>query len=823
METRKFIATTAVSATVLIGVLFAVFSQTRPAIESIPVDWGWAGFVFILANGFFLSYLIINKKIGSLDRLLLTVGLGFGLTFVVMILIGVLWQITLPSVLFTQVALFVALAALALRRGLKLPKFTLEPNLKIKKLHLLQVLLIMIIGVLAFAAIYDALSLPPTEWDSLAYGVNYAKIIFQNSRIPLIAGPSIGIEMSAPYPPGMQLSATFLYAFAGSANDFYYRILSPIFGLATLLVVYKFARQITQNRTAAVFAASALSLIPFFWQLFIQDTYLMALTFMLTISGYFFYKAYTAKTGDPKNYEVLGILFCSFAALTSYIGLLAFGVPLLYALHKRAGLKKLAGLVGLGVLVGLPWYLRNLVLLGNPFYPFGGGKYLDPLLHSSTSQSFQQYLQLPEYALTSTLCKMAAVLLVFGVVFFTLSKKRRNFPLTLTIYALSIGISLMGVYVAFPRYIIVAIPMAAVFFSFAINAIPENSRWLKTAFATLVTLIRSIITALPPSAVFFSLATKTAPKKCRLPQIASGVFIAFVILSSIIILPYVNTVKPNAADQNKANYIASVFEEGGAWQWINENTPANTKIATFDIKEYYLNRTMFSLDSNDAAPLYQIDNIEEAIQFLTNNGVGYFLSVPWASPMDPRMPQAYNWCIFTQYLGDLSYLPPVYVDGTGTAVYHVGALNESDVDYLFSPKAKDIHVVAPLRHRSVPVNLTFSNTTHIAACYIPFPVDYRPRNTTDKVTGNITVSLSSTNPPATKQLFIELWNDKIPDIQLYLLHPKEDPPNGPYIISNSPETFSWHIDQAGYFTIRVIGQPETESVTLDVQFDFAWD
>ena len=49
--------------------------------------------------------------------------------------------------------------------------------------------------------------------------------MFETGKIPLIAGPSIGLEMSASYPPGIQLLAVYLYTFAGNANDFYYRMI----------------------------------------------------------------------------------------------------------------------------------------------------------------------------------------------------------------------------------------------------------------------------------------------------------------------------------------------------------------------------------------------------------------------------------------------------------------------------------------------------------------------------------------------------------------------------------------------------------------------
>ena len=623
--------------------------------------------------------------------------------------------------------------------------------------------------------------------------VNYAKIIFQNSHIPLIAGPSIGIEMSASYPPGTQLAATFLYVFAGSANDFYYRLLPPIFSIATLLVVYKFTREVTKNRTASVFAASALTLIPYFWELFIMESYLMVLTFLVTMSSYFLYKAYAGNSADQRKFEIVGSFFCGFAALTSYIGLLAFGILLVYAVHKKVGLKRFFCLIGMPLCVALPWYLRNLVLLGSPVYPFGGiGKYLDPLLHSLTSMHFQQYQLLPENAWTLMAYKVCIVLLAIGVVLFSFSKKRKDFPLTLALYLLLVSLSLMAFYVGFPRYLIIALPTSAVFFGFAFNVIPKRDRWLKTA---------------------------------------TTVFIVLVVVVSAVMLPYVNSVKPSAsAGETQAQYIAQVYAEGAAWQWINQNTPADTKIASYDIKEYYLNRTLFSLDGNAAVPLYHMDNIGEALQFLKNNGVGYFLSVPWASPMDARLPPAYTWCMITRYLGDVDYFPPLFVDGgNGTAVYHVGALNVEEINQMFAEKGvvegMAAPLIAPLKHQNVTLTLSRASNPQdpqVAACYIPFPVDYRK--------GNITVTIVSAN--CTTHLDIQLWKEIIPADQLLLRDPDET--DEIYIVANSPvtddftntqSTLSWQgkddqgIDNAGYFTIRVLDRNEALNQPIDVTLD----
>ena len=88
-------------------------------IETIPFDSGWIGFAFILVNGLLLSYVLVKEKADTTERLLLSIGLGFGVTYTAMILIGILWEISLFTVILTQMSLFIILIIAAFRRWIK--------------------------------------------------------------------------------------------------------------------------------------------------------------------------------------------------------------------------------------------------------------------------------------------------------------------------------------------------------------------------------------------------------------------------------------------------------------------------------------------------------------------------------------------------------------------------------------------------------------------------------------------------------------------------------------------------------------------------------
>jgi hypothetical protein len=749
-------------AAVALAVFLAVFAYLyvfQDPMESVPLDGGWLGLLVILADGFFLSCLL-SPKASIAERVLLTVGLGFGFTFALMIILGLFWEFSIITLLLTEGLALAVLGALAIYRGFRVKAVFLREmirtNARITKLNIVTVLLLIITGIFVLVAFYDTLAFPAFEWDSLAYGVNYAKILFQHGNIPLIAGPSIGLEMSANYPPGVQLSAVLLYVFAGNANDFYYRLLSPIFSIATLIGVYHFAKLVNKSKTYSIYAIFGLSLVPFFWELFIEETYLMALTFMVTMAALFFYKAYISNGAEATKYEVIGALFAGFAALTSYMGLFGLGILLLYAVIKKIKIKHTVLLFAVAIVLIAPWYARNFVLLGNPIYPFFGiGNYLDPLLRSSTALHFQSYSLLPLNYLISVACKIAAVVLFVAVGYYTFSK-RKNLLTSLWLYLLFVGFAVMAFHVAFPRYAMVAAPVLAV------------------SGAVLVQVVS---------------------KKYESPRRTAAIIIALIIVSGTFMLPYINSIKPIAKPgEDQSLYVSRVFEEGDAWNWINENTPMNDRIATFDIKQYYVERDILSLDGNESAPLYTIKAINDSINFLMNHGVSYILSVPWASPGDNRLPPAYNWTVLTRYLGDPEYLPAVFVGEYGATVYHVGPAAQDLVNQAFTQKG----LMPPLKHMTV--NLTATNDTYpcVGKFYLPIPVDYRGKT--------IVASVNNSEP-----VRIELWTQAIPVDKLQNPSEKEFiwVAQSPFINASQQTSLAWHIDRAGYFTIRIVDKEKS--------------
>ena len=390
-------------------------------------------------------------------------------------------------------------------------------------------------------------------------------------------------------------------------------------------------------------------------------------------------------------------------------------------------------------------------------------------------QHFQNWSQVPFFSLFSIICKVGAGILFLAIMYFTFAK-RKQFHLILQLYLLLVGLIVMGVHIPFVRYLIIALPALAVLLAVS--------------------------------------AKSLRPTHALVERITAVTLISLVLISSVLVLPCINFFKPTPTrGDGKWSYLSQVFEEGAAWQWINENTPIDARIATYDIKEYYIERGIFTLDGSEAAPLYEMDTIGESIDFLEARNVTYVLSVPWAAPLDPRMPPAYEWCVLTRYLGDPRYLPPVYVGLNGTAVYHVGALEEDTVYASFAQE----DLAPPIKHLTVNVTVTKSTDPASSKLHIPIPADYKG--------GLMMASVNSSK----HLISVELWKGIIPEAGTNPsgIPIKEQPIQTANSSGVENPSFVWQVNNGGYFTFLIFDREETFedsfNVTVDIRFYNYWE
>ena len=195
------------------------------------------------------------------------------------------------------------------------------------------------------------------------------------------------------------------------------------------------------------------------------------------------------------------------------------------------------------------------------------------------------------------------------------------------------------------------------------------------------------------------------------------------------------------------DYLAYYYEDDAeCWRWINEHTDPNDRIASFEIRHYYIKRDVFLLDGKEASPLYRSNlTIDEALQYLKSRGVKYILSPSWVS-MSGILP-TYKSLIITSYLGNPDYLPAVYVHGS-SAIYHLGPL---DLDGLVAEYLSN-KTVPPLLGLNIDLDVTLQDG--VAIYSLEVPGDYHQK-------ANLTVEILSQSSSAT----IEIWDGDLEDAE----------------------------------------------------------
>ncbi|MEM2379360.1 MAG: hypothetical protein QXJ66_06240 [Candidatus Methanomethylicia archaeon] len=757
-------------------------------IPQFPSSIGLAfiGLFIILTIGYVFSLILLPES-SIIQRIITMLGLGLGINAALFIILGIFMIFTTFNAIIIQFTfLLIAFIILSRRSYVLHIDFRMKVgNIKIPKYNFATIIMITITIGFIFFILYPLIVTPVIEWDSLVYGINYAKVIFENSGIPLIAGPSIGKEMSFNYPPGHQVLVAYLFNLTNDPDEFYYRFLASIVVIGVILATYELSKALLCNQYQSLLAVITLcGIIILYWDQ--TENYNIYITFFSTSSMLFIIKALSLEFEDEKmkNFNIIITLFCSFAGLISYIGVPLIGMMIIMHLiiFRRISFKRLIYHLLLSLIIMSPFYMRNLLLLGNPFYPMLGiGKYLDQTLYKSAIQHFKNYFILTNINIDYLIKSCLWVPALFYLITFTtndLSKlKLRDseyywLRILLYSYPLLIPLAAFLFHAPFPRYFLMAYPIFTVLLS---KILPLNS--IKQS------LMEKIISTIILLAIIgFSVLTITSSK-------------------SVVIF------------EDKVDYIVTHYEDAVIWKWINVNTQENDVIATYEIREYYINRKIMLLDGYTAIPLYKMADINEALEYLHQHGVKYVLSVPWASPQDIRMPPAYDWLIITKYFGNHSLLPPVYIAPNGATIYSIKSMSEEELFKTFSK----YNLVPPLK--KLKLNITILNITQPPSgrIYLPIPCDY--------ARGQIHVWVNSSN----KLVSIELWEGII---NLNVINwwekynvKSRSPPLSIGLGAKNPELI-WNIDKGGYLTLMIVAwEPIAHpfNVTVNIEFYNKWE
>jgi len=224
-----------------------------------------------------------------------------------------------------------------------------------------SLIIIILFSVIAFslASIYHI------SGDGCWY-MSISRFMAENKKIPLFE--PLGRDEPFWSPPLYHMLAASVYfvfnSFSHNAANFAVKLISPIFGILSLIISFLVIKKLT-NSKIAFYSTIFLAFIPIFIDYSVLSYVESMLVFFVLLSVYFLLNGRIYLSGIAAGLSIL----------TKYNGL--FIIPVLvYILYKKynedMGLfyKNSAIIISLSLLIPSPWFIRNWILLGNPIWPF---------------------------------------------------------------------------------------------------------------------------------------------------------------------------------------------------------------------------------------------------------------------------------------------------------------------------------------------------------------------------------------------------------------------------------------------------------------------
>jgi 4-amino-4-deoxy-L-arabinose transferase-like glycosyltransferase len=290
--------------------------------------------------------------LSPLEELLLGLGLGLGALGLLTLALGLAGWLGRPLFL-ALTALLTVVTALPTARFLHRAPPVARPGLPVTLFLVVSVLLSLSLALL-----------PPTSWDGLFYHLT-------GPRLAIEAG-SLSLPVEVPhfsFPALMEVLFTYAMLVRGEVAAV---LLHALFGLMLAGLVFLMARRLfglEQGWTAVLFLLAAPMVLTLSGWAY-ND---LALAFY-AVSALYALLRWRPQSGDWRWLALSALLaglamslkYTSFVAPLVLVGLILWwqrGRP-------RLALRSLLLFGGLALLVAMPWYLRNILVTGNPVHPF---------------------------------------------------------------------------------------------------------------------------------------------------------------------------------------------------------------------------------------------------------------------------------------------------------------------------------------------------------------------------------------------------------------------------------------------------------------------
>jgi len=599
--------------------IFNIFSPLLISIHflNLKTSFFYSLFLFFFLVLLLLSFgytilLIIKKEEISLKSLPLAWGLGTGFLSFILMLLGITIGFQFKAIFLFQFPFLFFMFYHITKRKKKL-EFSFS-----------SFLTLLLVVPFLLTSILHSIFYPELYWDSLAYGINLAKIYLKEGKIPLIVGgPSLGVELSSNYPPAHQVLLAYFFYFCNESTQIA-RLFSLVNAIFLIILTYYWAKEIFKRKVYHFLSLIILLSLPLFILFSRYSIFYIYFLLQASISFYFLYEFFVGK----KKVDIyLSAIFAGFSFLSSYLGVIPASSFFFFSFFAKKDWKQAIVASFFFFLISSIWLVRNFFYLNDPFWPFLGGKFIDDKIWENTltvQKNMQETLGFSFRNLNTTEnsiqrllfsypnffngiivngLKPFFTLFVIPAIIFALKKKDKKMIFFSFLLLLNLIFYLL-IFNWFERYMIAA-SIPTVFLSVYLISLFEKSK-LRFLFLSLTFILFF-------NSIFFSLLWD----ECH-PQNEKSY----------------QQVLERIGDYE--GILEFCYQDSAqAWKWISSNTEINAKIATNDIRDYYLNRSVVHLDSWELKDLYYVKRSNECIKTLCSKRISYLYVNPYTNVIFP--------------------------------------------------------------------------------------------------------------------------------------------------------------------------------------------
>lgn len=588
--------------------------MTLGILLSTLVSW-----LLLYVLGYLLSLLFFDQMV-FVRRVLLSFGLGFGAASLLMAVLGMIFNFGIVPLAASYVLLIAILVKVNCK---KFEDCTAEWNISKVLVELESEDLIVLFVLIVFIGT----SLTHIQWfpdlyeDASIYS-HWARTMYQNKTISFIeGGPTIGLGLASNYPSSYQVVSSFIFYFTGEST-LPIRYTSLLFASLLSVLTIHWTNEHFKKKRYSLFTILIFLSLPFMIVFSRTSSHYMYLVFNFSMASYYLY-GYTKEREKTSLY--LSAIFAAFAASTSYLGLTLGLLFLTVAFFERFKLDHIVLFVLIMAAVAFPWYLKNLITLGNPFWPFGGGKFIDSNIQKVTNDQLEQMGSFSGFDYSSAgKLKNSVYRLLFSYVSLEDSRFSHILNPYFTLFAVP-AVALWSVSEKRDKKLTFFIYWFFVILGFYILPSSYWNRYLSPLAVPTVFLSVWILSQL------FERLEKNRRLHYLIARNSVYFVLSVIFLFSLLLSLFWTECKSgslSAARQYMGNeqHILEICydDEYQMWSWANNNLPSDAKVATTDyLNLYYYENPVIELNSWHLRDLFYSNSIEESVDILKENGVRY--------------------------------------------------------------------------------------------------------------------------------------------------------------------------------------------------------